>query len=258
MVNIRGRHGADERELLRRWRHEGDRDARARLAELMLPFVRSVARRYANRGESLEDLVQVGSIGLLKAIDRFDLDRGVKLTSFAEPNISGEIKRHFRDRGWSVHVSRDVQELSARVARATEVYGSHHGRSPSVAELAEHLDVTEERVVEALLGARSYTSASLNERDEDGAEPIDRLPSAGDDYSAADRRMLIEEAASALQPRERVIVLLRYHQGLTQREIAARVGISQMHVSRLLRRSIERMREQLTEDGRDRGVNIAA
>ncbi len=232
----------DETELLRRWRRDGDREARTRLAEQMMPFVRSVARRYANRGEPLEDLVQVGAIGLLKAIDRFDLDRGVRLTSFAEPNVSGEIKRHFRDRGWSIHVPRDVQELSARISRAVEAHGSEHGCSPSVPQLAERLGEPEERVVEAMLGARSYTSASLNERGEDGDEPIDRLASKDDGYGEADRRMLIGDAAAALQPRERAIVFLRFHQGLTQREIATRVGISQMHVSRLLRRSLERMR----------------
>lgn len=238
----------DDAELLRRYHVEGDRAARQELVERMLPFVRHIARRYANRGEPLDDLIQVGSIGLLKAIDRFQIDRGVKLTSFAEPNVSGEIKRHFRDRGWSVRVPRDLQERHASIAKAGRELSGRLGRSPSAPELAEHLGTSPERVVEALLAGRSYRSSSLDEAsDPDGTPRGATLGGDDPEFGRADLLQLIRAGAKVLPPRERRIVFLRYFGDLTQHEIADRVGISQMHVSRLLRSSLERMRRELAD-----------
>ncbi len=229
-----------EAELVERSR-AGDRDARRELIERLVPFVRYIARRYASRGEPLDDLVQAGCVGLVKAVDRFDPARGVKLTSFAEPNISGEIKRHFRDRGWSVHVSRDLQELGARVAKATERMTHDLGRSPTVTELAGALELPEDRIVEAMLSTHGYTASSLNERTDEGTERLDLLGDTETGYGRAETLSVLRAGLATLPAREREIVLLRYFKELTQREIAQRVGISQMHVSRLLRRSLERL-----------------
>ncbi|MSW95778.1 MAG: SigB/SigF/SigG family RNA polymerase sigma factor [Actinobacteria bacterium] len=233
---------AEEREFLRRWHEEGDRLAREQLVERMLPFVRHVARVYTGRGEQLEDLVQVGVVGLLNAIDRFDLERGLRLSTFAAPNISGEIKRHFRDRSWAVRVPRDLQELSAKASRATERLSATLGRTPTVTELAAVLDSDEEHVLEAIEAGRNYVAASLDEPGEDG-EGLSRIPGVVDGgFLLAEDRVMLGEGLAALPERERQIVLLRFARGFTQREIADHVGISQMHVSRLLRRSIEQMR----------------
>ena len=235
----------DEPTLLRRYHTHGDLEARRQLIERMMALVRRIARRYANRGEALEDLVQVGSIGLVKAVDRFDPARGVKLSTFAEPNISGEIKRHFRDRGWAIHVQRDLQELGAKVNRVTEQLSARLGRAPTVGELAEALDLPRERVLDAVLSNQGYAAASLNERLEDGGEGIDRLGGDDDGFDRAETLSLLRDGLETLPEREKRIVFLRFHGGLTQREIADRVGMSQMHVSRLLRRSLDRMRRRL-------------
>jgi RNA polymerase sigma-B factor len=245
----RSSRGDIESELLYRYHVEGDLRARQELIERMLPFVRRVARRYAGRGEPLDDLIQVGCIGLLKAIDRFDVSRGVRLTSFAEPNVAGEIKRHFRDNGWSVHMPRNLQELHAEITRARERLGVTLGRPPTVRDLAEHLEAPPERIVEAVLGARSYRAASLDEPDDEtGESRLSTLGGRDEGYEKADSMMMMRAGAEALPPREREIVYLRYFHDLPQHEIAARVGISQMHVSRLLRRSLEMMRRQLEQE----------
>jgi RNA polymerase sigma-B factor len=239
-------HTEEDLRLLRRYHEDGDQRAREELAERLLPFVRSVARRYAQRGEPFEDLVQVGCIGLLKAIDRFDPERGARLMPFAEANVSGEIKRHFRDRTWAVHVPRDVQELSLKVGRAVEAMTAETGRSPSPRELAERLNVETEDVVEALIANQNYRTASIDHVA--GAEDDDARPQIGmhdERFERADRLDALRSSTERLSPREREIVYLRFYEGLLQREIAERVGISQMHVSRLLRRSLEVMREDL-------------
>lgn len=234
-----------EAELLHRYHRLGDHGARQQLVERMVPLVRHIARRYADRGEPLEDLVQVGCVGLINSIDRFDPDRGVRLSTFAAPTIAGEIKRYFRDRAWSVRIPRDLQELSAKLSKATERLATELGRSPSIAELAQAVERTEEDVLEALQGAQSYSAASLDEPLGEDRTALDVLGGEDEGYDQADRRLMVLDGLGALAEREREIVRLRFFEGLTQREIADRVGVSQMHVSRLLRRSLAEMREQL-------------
>ena len=231
----------DEHELLRRWHEEGDEQARRLLIERMMPLVRSLARRYANRGEPLDDLEQVGCVGLIKAVDRFDLDRELRFSTFAVPTILGEIKRHFRDRAWSVRVSRGLQELSARVAREVDRLSTKLGRSPTIEDLAEATGTTPEQVLEALQGAQAYSTVPLDEPLGDDGEPVARIGAEDPAFAAAEQRVELGRGLRTLSERERRILLLRFFAGLTQREIAERVGISQMHVSRLLRRSLERM-----------------
>lgn len=232
----------DERELLRRWRELGDNSARDALAEAMLPLARNLARRYANRGEPLDDLEQVACVGLLKAIDRFDLARDVRFATFAVPTIAGEIKRHFRDRGWMMRVPRDVQELAARLTRVRERLTRDLGRSPTVAELATGAQASEERVMEALTAGDAYRTLSLDEPLVDGAGPLEAIGVDDAEFERTEQRLLISSGMNGLPARELEILRLRFYDGLTQREIADRVGISQMHVSRLLRRSLEDMR----------------
>lgn len=235
----------------------GDPSARDRLVDRYLPLVRNIASRYAGRGEPLEDLVQVGSIGLVLAIERFDVERGVKFTTYAVPTIVGEIQRHFRDRAWAVHVPRRMKELSLKLTRAIETLTADLGRSPTISELAEVAELEEEEVVEALETYHAYSTRSLSQPlglGEDGEGTVEDLfggPDPG--YDEVEHNALLESGLSALDERERTIVELRFFEGLTQSEIAARIGISQMHVSRLLRRSLAVMRGRLegavTEQG---------
>lgn len=238
----------DASELLRAYHERGDVQARDRLVEQHLPLVRALARRYSGRGEQLDDLVQVGSIGLIKAIDRFELDRGVELTTYAVPTIVGELKRHFRDTGWAVHVPRRLKELNSRLNHVVEELRSKLGRSPTVAELAEAVGAEEEEVVEALDAGHAYTAMSLSGRtgdEEDGISVLDLLPSDDGGYDASEDRATLAPVLQTLDERERRILHLRFFAGLTQSQIAAEVGISQMHVSRLIRRSLERLRAQM-------------
>ena len=236
---------ADERQLLRRWRDNADEQARRELVERTLPLARTLARRYANKGEALDDLEQVAALGLVKAIERFDLDREVRFTTFAVPTIAGEIKRHFRDRGWMVRVPRDVQELSARLAVVRERLTRELGRSPTVQELARAAEAGIEQVLEALGAADAYRALSLDEPLGDGVGPMESLGSDDAGFERVEQRALLRSGLTHLPAREREILHLRFYEGLTQREIAGRVGVSQMHVSRLIRRSIEALREQL-------------
>jgi RNA polymerase sigma-B factor len=238
----------DEHELLRRWHEERDDQARRVLIERMMPLVRSLARRYANRGEPLDDLEQVGCVGLIKAVDRFDIHRELRFSTFAVPTILGEIKRHFRDRAWSVRVSRGLQELSARVAREVDRLSTTLGRSPTIEDIATATGASPEQVLEALQGAQAYSTVPLDEPFGDDGEPVARFGGEDPAYEVAEERMELGAGLRRLSERERRIVMLRFFAGLTQREIAERVGISQMHVSRLLRRSLERMAESLTTE----------
>jgi RNA polymerase sigma-B factor len=238
-------HGADTLELLRRWHDEADAAARATVAERLLPLAHGLARRYANRGEPLDDLEQVACVGLLKAIDRFDPAREVKFSTFAVPTIAGELKRHFRDRGWMLRVPRDVQELTVRLARARESLTRELGRAPRVEELARGAGASVERALEALSAADAYRAQSLDEPRADGAEPLEGLACAEEGFERAEQRLLLEGGLGVLAPREREILRLRFVEGFTQREIATAVGVSQMHVSRLIRRSVDALRSAI-------------
>jgi RNA polymerase sigma-B factor len=241
----------DRRALLRAYREKGDVAARDRLIESFIPVVRSIAYRYAGRGEQLDDLEQVASVGLIKAIERFDLDRDVELMTYVFPTVVGELKRHFRDRGWSVTVPRRLKELHYRLSRLIEGLTATLGRSPTIAELAQEAGVDEEEVVEALEVGRAYASRSLTRQlDSDegaGAELIDLIDDEERGYEAAENRQLLASGLKALDERERRIVQLRFVEGLTQSQIAVEIGISQMHVSRLIRRALEKLSEEIEE-----------
>ncbi len=242
----------DDKILLRRYHEDGDLQAREKLIEQYMSLVRSLARRYSYRGEQLEDLVQIGAIGLIKAIDRFDLDRGVELTTYATPNIIGEIKRHFRDKGWSVRVPRGLQELNVQLSRLVEQLTVQYSRSPTIPELAKAAGVEEELVLEALESGRAYTSLSLSVGggggDDDDLDPLESLGTEEHQYEVSEDRAVLAPGFKALDERERKILQLRFFDGLTQSQIAQQVGISQMHVSRLIRRSLEKIRETIAED----------
>jgi RNA polymerase sigma-B factor len=242
----------NDKVLLRRYHEEGDLGAREQLIEQYMSLVRSLARRYSYRGEQLDDLVQIGCIGLIKAIDRFDLDRGVELTTYATPNIIGEIKRHFRDRGWSVRVPRGLQELNIQLSRLLEELTVQNGRSPTIGELAKAAEVQEEDVLEALESGRAYSSLSLSvggSQDEDGeVDPLESLGTEEHQYEVSEDRAVLAPGFRVLDERERRILHLRFFKGLTQSQIAQQVGISQMHVSRLIRRSLEKIREEIASE----------
>jgi len=242
----------DEGSLLRAYHEDGDLAARERLITDHLPLVRSLARRYARHGEQLDDLVQVGTIGLIRAIDRFDVDRGVALTTFAVPTIVGELKRHFRDRSWAVSVPRSLKELNIALVRFVDELTMTLGRSPTIAELAAASDADEESVIEALEVGRAYSSRSLSAiPDRDGGEAIaliDTLPDERRDaYEAVEERVLLAEGLRALDEREKRILDLRFFHGMTQSQIAVEVGISQMHVSRLIARALETLANEIEE-----------
>ncbi len=243
---------ADDKILLRRYHEDGDLAAREELIERYMSLVRSLARRYAYRGEQLDDLVQIGAIGLIKAIDRFDLERGVELTTYATPNIIGEIKRHFRDKGWAVRVPRGLQELNVQVSKLIEQLTVQLGRSPTIPELAKAAGVEEEQVLEALESGRAYSSVSLSTgggSDEDGElDPLESLGTIEHEYEVSEDRAVLAPGFKVLDERERKILHLRFFSGLTQSQIAAEIGISQMHVSRLIRRSLQKIREEITEE----------
>jgi RNA polymerase sigma-B factor len=244
---------ASDKALLRRYHEEGDLAAREQLIEQYMSLVRSLARRYSYRGEQLEDLVQIGAIGLIKAIDRFDVNRGVELTTYATPNIIGEIKRHFRDRGWSVRVPRGLQELNIQLSRLIEELTVEHGRSPTIPELAKAASVTDEEVLEALESGRAYSSLSLSAgsggHDEDGElDPLESLGTEEHQYEVSEDRAVLAPGFRVLDERERRILHLRFFEGLTQSQIAQQIGISQMHVSRLIRRSLEKIREEIAAE----------
>jgi RNA polymerase sigma-B factor len=243
----------DDRILLRRYHEGGDLQAREQLIEQYMSLVRSLARRYSYRGEQLEDLVQIGAIGLIKAIDRFDLDRGVELTTYATPNIIGEIKRHFRDKGWSVRVPRGLQELNVQLSRLVEQLTVQLARSPTIPELAKAAGVEEEEVLEALESGRAYTSLSLSvgsggSGEDDDLDPLESLGTEEHQYEVSEDRAVLAPGFKVLDERERKILQLRFFEGLTQSQIAQQIGISQMHVSRLIRRSLEKIRETIAED----------
>ena len=247
--------GENDKVLLRRYHDDGDLQAREQLIEQYMSLVRSLARRYSYRGEQLDDLVQIGSIGLIKAIDRFDLERGVELTTYATPNIIGEIKRHFRDRGWAVRVPRGLQELNVQLSKIVEQLTVQLSRSPTIPELAKAAGVEEEEVLEALESGRAYSSLSLSTGgSSDDGEEMDPLESLGvieRQYEVSENRAVLAPGFKVLDVRERAILHLRFFEGLTQSQIAQQVGISQMHVSRLIRRALEKIRDEIAVDELD-------
>ncbi len=235
--------------LLIAYRRGGDQEAREQVLVALMPLVRALASRYAGRGEPLEDLVQVGALGLIKAVDRFDVDRGVEFSSYAVPTIVGEIRRHFRDKAWAMHVPRRLKELSVRLSRVLDELTTELGRSPTVAELAKAAGVDEEDVIDALDSAQAYSTRSLQAPfDDEGDESLtDRLGVEERGYDDVEEGSLVDAGLEALDERERRIVELRFFDEMTQSQIAAELGISQMHVSRLLRRALGSMRGRIEE-----------
>jgi RNA polymerase sigma-B factor len=240
------------RELFRLYKEEGDEDAREQLIVSHLNLVRFLASKFKNRGEALDDLIQVGTIGLIKAIDRFEPERGLEFTTYATPTIMGEIKRHFRDKGWSVRVPRRLQELSAKVNQATDELTKEYQRSPSVQEIADYLQVTVDEVLEAMESSSAYSSVSLeagSSSDEDSPSIIDHYATEDADLESSDDRMLINEIISEFSPREQEVIRMRFVDGLTQVEIAEKLEVSQVQVSRFLRRTLKKMQERLDPKG---------
>jgi RNA polymerase sigma-B factor len=242
-----------ERQLFARYRRGGDLDAREELVKRFLPLASRLAQRYHRGAEPLDDLVQVASLGLLKAIDRFDPARGTAFSSFAVPTITGELKRYFRDKGWALRVPRDLQELAQRVDRTTGRLVHELGRTPTVADIANALQITPENVLEAREAATAHRAESLDRPcsdDQDTASVVDRLGTADPGYLQAEQSATLEAMMDVLSDREQEILRLRFEGDLTQSEIGHRLGISQMHVSRLLRQTVMRMRENAQRNDR--------
>jgi RNA polymerase sigma-B factor len=236
-----------ERRLLVRYHNMGDLRAREELVRRFLPLVRDLALRYTYSDEPLDDLLQVANLGLLKAIDRFDPDRGTKFTSFAAPTILGELKRHFRDKGWALRVPRDLQERALAVNRETEALATRLGRSPKVREIAEALGCTPEEVLEASEAAMSYETMSLDmptaRDDDESAALVDRFGANDPGFELVEHRDAIVGTWAVLPEIERKVLELRFVEDLTQREIGNRIGYSQMHVSRMLRSALTRIEQ---------------
>lgn len=240
------------RELFRRYRLNGDEAARDELITMYLNLVKYLASRFRNRGEPVDDLVQVGTIGLIKAIDRFDIEREVEFTTYATPTIVGELKRYFRDKGWAIKVPRRLQELSFKVNQSVDVLTQQLQRSPSIREIAAHLQVTPEEVLEAMETSEAYNFVSLeSDRGGDGSDSFSILEYIGKDdalMAVIDDRTTLQVAFKELTPQEQRVLYLRFFEGLTQTEIARQLEISQMQVSRLLRRTLKVLRENISRD----------
>jgi RNA polymerase sigma-B factor len=228
--------------LFVRWQEHGDRAARDELVQRFLPLARKLARRYSGAREPFDDLLQVASLGLVKAIDRFDLSRGTAFSSFAVPTILGELKRYFRDLGWAVHVPRGAQERAVKVEEAQQLLSVRSNRAPTISELAEYLEFSIEEVLEALETSRAHHATSLDAPYDDGeGESGTMVESFGDEdpsLRSADERVTIGAAARQLPAREREVLMLRFVRDMTQTQIAEQIGVSQMQVSRILRRAI--------------------
>ena len=239
-----------DRALFERYLDRGDSVARELLVERFLPLARQLARRYQRPEEPFDDLFQVACLGLVNAIDRFDLSRDVAFSTFAVPTILGEIKRYFRDRTWSVRVPRDLQELALRVGqKRTELSADLH-RQPTVGELAAALGLDEEPVLEALEASGAYRATSLslprNNDDEAGDTLGDTVSTSEDGFGLAEDRAMLDRLLQTLSPRARKVVRLRFEEDLTQAEIGERIGVSQMQVSRIIRQSVARLRAYAT------------
>ncbi len=237
----------DSAELFRRWCNDHDRSARDELVERFLPLARKLAHRYRGAHEPYDDLLQVASLGLVKAIDRFDIDRGTAFSSFAVPTILGELKRYFRDLGWSVHVPRGAQERALKVEEAQQKLGAKHGRPPTVLELTGYLEMSLDDVLEALETAGAHHSVSLDapQTDEEGSASTLASSFGEEDgrFERIEEGLTIASAARQLPVHERRVLHLRFVEDLTQTQIADRIGVSQMQVSRILRHSLGRLNE---------------
>jgi RNA polymerase sigma-B factor len=236
--------GRRDAEMLRRYARTRDPSLREQLVHRYLPLARYAASQYVRGTEAFEDLLQVASVGLLKALDRYDPTHGAAFSSYALPTMMGELRRHFRDRGWAVRPPRDLQEHALLVERAADELATEFGRSPTVAELAERTHMDQESVLEAreALSARLSTSLSTSSR-EDDPHPLEaRLGSEEGGYVQAERRATLQSLARVLTTREREILRLRFEEDLTQAEIGRAVGLSQMHVSRVLRAAVDKLR----------------
>ncbi|MEZ5185556.1 MAG: RNA polymerase sigma factor SigF [Candidatus Nanopelagicales bacterium] len=225
---------------------------RDEIVTMHLPLVHHLARRFRDRGEPHDDLVQVGTIGLIKSVDRFDTERGVEFSTYATPTILGEIKRHFRDKGWSVRVPRRLQELRMTISRATSELSQSQGRSPTVKELAAHLRMSEEEVLEGLESAQAYSTLSLDasgsDPDADAPALVDSLGDHDSGLETVEYRETLRPLLASLPERERQIIMLRFFHNKTQSDIADEVGVSQMHVSRLLAKSLGTLRNAMGVD----------
>lgn len=241
------------KQLFVSYRVHGDEDARDELVEMYLNLVKYLASRFRNRGEPVDDLIQVGTIGLIKAIDRFDIERAVEFTTYATPTIVGELKRYFRDKGWAIKVPRRLQELSFKVNQAIDALTQRMQRTPTVPEIAEYLEVTPDEVLEALETSEAYNFVSLEtDRNSDGSDSFSILEYIGKDdqlMAIVDDRATLSAALKDLTAQEQRVLYLRFFEGLTQTEIAKQLGISQMQVSRLLRRTLRVLRDNLVTDG---------
>jgi RNA polymerase sigma-B factor len=233
-------------ELFERWQRDRDTAAREALVRLYMPLTRGLARRYGCSSEPFEDLLQVASLGLIKALDRFDPERGHQFPSFAVPTILGEMRRYFRDSGWAVHVPRGAQERALKVRDAQERLSNEHGRAPTANQLAEYLEFDLEDVIDALQAIQAYETVSLDApRPRGDSEVVAYGDTVGQDderYELVELDATVTAVLGHIPPRERAILRMRFLEDLTQTEIAERVGISQMQVSRLLRRSLEQLR----------------
>jgi RNA polymerase sigma-B factor len=241
------------RELFRAYGKSRDPKLRDELVVSHLNLARYLAVRFANRGEQLEDLIQVGTVGLIKAIDRFDAGRGVEFTTYATPTIIGEIKRYFRDKGWAIRVPRRLQELNLAVNRALETVALELGHAPTVRELAERLGASEEEIIEAQELSQLYNVLSLDSElssaGDSGTSTLqDYLGQADPHLRLLEDKANLENAFAVLDRRERIIVYLRFYESMPQAEVAKRLGVSQMHVSRLQQRALEKMRTRLKEE----------
>ncbi len=228
--------------------------ARDGLVHLHLPLVEHCARRFRNRGEPFEDLVQVGTIGLLKSIDRFDLERGVEFSTYATPTIIGEIKRHFRDKGWAIRVPRRLQELRMQIGSASAELTQTLGRSPTPRELAEQIGCSVEDILEGIESSNAYSTLSLDAGDDsdEGASMLDAIGVDDESLEQVEIRESIKPLLDRLDAREKRILLLRFFKNMTQSQIAEEIGVSQMHVSRLLTRTLEQLRTSLAVDDGER------
>src|SRR6187397_327801 len=224
--------------------------ARDDLVRLHLPLVEHCARRFRNRGEPLEDLVQVGTIGLLKSIDRFDLDRGVEFSTYATPTIIGEIKRYFRDKGWAIRVPRRLQELRMQIGTASAELTQSLGRSPTPRELAGAIGCSVEEIIEGIESSNAYSTLSLDATDDaedGGGSMLDAIGVMDENLEHVEIRESLKPLLDALEPREKKILLLRFFKNRTQTQIAEEIGVSQMHVSRLLTRTLDQLRTSLEQ-----------